>query len=324
MQLQHLKTFVRVVDTGGVTRAAEQLSLTQPAVTRQLASLEADVGVQLLWRRRRQLRLTPAGELLYSYARRINSLADEAWQAVHNLHQAGQGEVSLGAVSTLGLTVLPRILAHFSARYAGVKVRVQMGEIQDNVDRVLRGDLELALVTMPVAHPQIVSLPLFRDPVRLVAAPTTAARLPVRLTAHDLAGLDLISYQAPSRFRSFVDGMLEQYGVLPRVLMEFNSHEAIKSMVELGLGVAWMPESVVEEDLQSGRLQTLNVDGMEEMARVTSLILPAHGHSTPSLQFLLASFIELFAVDPRELPLWVQPAAIPSSPPSGGPPTKPT
>ena len=306
MQLQHLRTLVRVVDAGGLTRAAEQLGLTQPAVTKQLNQLERELAVKLLRRQGRGVRLTPAGEVLYHYARRLIHLAEQAEDAVHALYEPGHGEVRLGAVSTVGLTALPTVLARFSARYPLVKVRVQMAEIQENVDRLLQGDLELALVTVPVAHPQIVSLPLYPDPVVLVASPETAARLRLPLPPDVVSSLDQISYQAPSRFRSFVDGMLEQHGILPRVIMEFNSHEAIRAMVELGLGVAFMPRSVVRADLEAGRLAVLPVEGLAPMVRVTSLLLPVDGHPTPSLSHMVETLGSLWPIARESLPAWIR------------------
>ncbi len=83
----------------------------------------------------------------------------------------------------------------------------------------------------------------------------------------------MISYQAPSRFRTFVDSMLEQHGVFPNVTMEFDSHEAVKLMVELGFGVAMVPKSAVQDDLDTGRLVLLRVDGLSEISRTTSLVM---------------------------------------------------
>lgn len=306
MQLQQLAALVRVVDAGGFTRAAEQLGLTQPAVTKQIRQLERELAVPLLKRQRRRVRLTPAGEVLYHYARRIDRLVGEAVQAVASLNAPGHGEVRLGAVSTVGLTALPTVLARFSRQYPDIRVRVQIAEIQENVDHLLAGDLELALVTVPVAHPQIVSVPLYPDPVVLVASPERAARLPHPLPADVLSGLDQISYQAPSRFRQFVDGMLEQHGILPRVIMEFNSHEAVRAMVELGLGVAFMPRSVVAQDVEAGRLTILTVDGLTPMVRVTSLLLLAHGQRTAAMAHFLDTLAELFPLPHEQLPAWVR------------------
>jgi DNA-binding transcriptional LysR family regulator len=306
MQLPHLRTLVRVVDAGGVTKAADQLGLTQPAVTKQLNRLAEDVGAALVWRQGRGLRLTAAGEVLYTYARRIIKLADEAEDAVHALYRPGTGEVRVAAVSTVALTALPEILVRFSRRYPAVRVHVTIGEIQDNVDRLLSGDAALALVTVPVAHPQIVSLPLYADSVVLVASPDRAATLAVPVTGETLSSLDQISYQAPSRFRAFVDGMLEQHGVLPRVIMEFNSHDAVRQMVELGLGVAFMPESVVRRDVAEGRLAVLPVEGLEPMTRLTSLLLPETGHATPSLVQLVDTLSGLYNLPRSTWPGWLR------------------
>ncbi len=306
MQLQHLRTFTRVVETGSLTRAALQLALTQPAVTKQLSGLEQELDCKLLWRRGRRLHLTPAGELLYGYARRITALADQAVDAVANLDRPGHGTVRLGAVSMVSTTVLPRVLAYFGRHYPAVQVHVETGEVQDNVDRVLSHGVDLAVVTVPVVHPRIVSLPLTEDDVVLVAAPATAARWPKPLPLARLADLSFVSYQTPSRFRSFVDGILEPQGILLRVMMEFNTHEGVRSMVRLGLGAAFMPRSVVEEDVRGGTLAVIPVADLAPMSRVTSLILPVEGHANPALAALLDSFGRLFPLAADALPVWVR------------------
>ena len=306
MQLQQLRTFTRVVETGSLTRAALQLALTQPAVTKQLLGLERDLDCKLLWRRGRRLHLTPAGELLYGYARRITTLVEQAEDAVANLDRPGHGTVRLGAVSMVSTTVLPRVLAHFGRHYPAVQVHVETGEVQDNVDRVLSHGVDLAVVTVPIMHPRIVSLPLAQDDVVLVAATATAARWPKPLPLARLADLSFVSYQAPSRFRSFVDGMLERQGMLLRVMMEFNTHEGVRSMVRLGLGAAFMPFSVVEEDVRAGALAVIPVVGLAPMSRVTSLILPVEGHANPALTALVESFGRLFPLEVGALPEWLR------------------
>jgi len=306
MQIQQLRTFVMVVETGSFTRAATQLSLTQPAVTKQLSSLEQELDCKLLWRRARRVHMTPAGEVLYRYARRITALVDEASEAVVNLKRPGHGTVRLGTVSMVGTTVLPRVLAQFGQQYPGVQVRVQIGEIQENVDRVLSHDVDLAVVTVPVTHPRIASLPLEEDPVVLVAAPATAARWREPMSLSQLADLHFVSYQTPSRFRAYVDGMLERQGVFVNVVMEFNTHEGVRSMVRLGLGAAFMPRSAVEEDVRAGALSVMTVAGLAPMGRTTSLILSTEGHQNPALGAMLDCFARLFPIDREELPAWAR------------------
>lgn len=309
MQLQQLRTLKHVLEAESLTRAASQLSLTQPAVTKQLTGLEQELGVKLLWRKGRRVHATPAGELLYRYAVRITALADEAAESVRQLDRPGHGTVRIGAVSMLGTTVLPAVLAHFAHQNPAAQVRVAAGEVQENVDRVLAHEVDLAVVTVPVAHARIVSLPLQPDPVVLVASPAVAAPWPRPLPLQRVADLTVVSYQRPSRFRAFVDGMLERQGVFVHVGMEFDSHEGVRSMVRLGLGAAFMPRSVVEEDLREGALAMIPVDGLEPMTRITSLILPVDGNPTPAVLALLQSFRDLFTLSEESLPAWARRAA---------------
>ena len=306
MQLQHLRSFIKVVDAGGLTRAAEQLAITQPAVTKQVAQLEAELGARLIIRRGRRLTVTPAGEVLYQYARRICTLVDDAVEAVRAVETPGHGQVRVGAVSTLGLTVLPAILARFAAHYPAMRVRVRMGEVDHNINGILNGEIDIALVTMPVTHPALVCLPLFRDPVVLAAAPNLARAWPQPLPLDMVGALDFISYQAPSRFRTFIDSALEQQGVIPRVLMEFNSQEAVRAMVLLGLGVAFMPRSVVDGDIAAGRLVEVRVENLPPLSRVASLLLPADGHPTPGIVAFADLVGSLYNLPDTLWPAWLR------------------
>lgn len=307
MQLQQLRSFVKVVDAGGLTRAAEQMAITQPAVTRQVAQLEAELGTRLIVRRGRRLQLTASGEVLYHYARRIGALVDDAAEAVRAVESPGRGVVRVGAVSTLGLTVLPSILARFAARYTAMRVRVRLGDVDENIAWLLAGEMDAAVVTMPVTHGKLVCLPLFRDPVHLVATPNLARLWPRPLPLAALSQLDFISYQAPSRFRTFVDSVLEQHGVLPRVLMEFNSQEAVRAMVLLGLGAAFMPQSVAGDDVAAGRLVVVPVEELGPLSRVASLLLLAEGHATAGLRAFAEMVGSLYAPPAESWPGWLRP-----------------
>ena len=315
MVLTQLNTFVRIVDAGGITRAAEQLGLTQPAVTKQLRALESDFSAPLVVRKGRHIILTPAGEVLYHHARRMQNLVDQAYEAVQEINRPGQGEIRVGAVSTVALFTLPRVLSSFTQEFPGVRVHVHIGEIQQALDGVIRGDLAVAITTVPIVHPQVESIPLFSDPVRLVVAPSRRALLPSRLELADLAKLEFISYQYPSRFRSFIDGVLEQQGVIPRVLMEFNSHEVVKSMVKVGLGVAMVPDSVAREDIDQGHLIALEVSGLPPIQRTTSFLVAKEPHRSHPLQAMMRTVFNHYQVPPNLWPHWYrsQPNAEPSS-----------
>jgi len=276
--LQHLVTFCRVVETGGFARAGALVGLSQPAVTRHVAALEAELGTELLDRSGRQVLLTPAGRLVYERARRIVTAVGALKEEVADLDHPGRWRIAIGAVTTVGLRLLPPILAAFKKEHPGIRVHVKADRTQETIERLLEGEIELAILPTPVTHPRLQSVPLMEDPVVLVCAPERRSELPDPLPLEQLGEIDLISFQAPSRFRTFVDAMLEQAGVYPNVTMEFDSHEAVTLMVEAGFGCALVPASAVERELALGTLVKVEVDRMPRMARTTSL---AYRHPNP-------------------------------------------
>ncbi len=293
MILQHLITFCRVVETGGFARAGALVGLSQPAVTRQVASLEADLGTALLDRSSRQFRLTPAGEMVYERARRIAQSVHELREAVDDLVHPERGRIAIGAVTTVGLGLLPPILSEFNRRYPGVRVQIKAGRTQETLARLLEGEIEMAVVPNPVNHPRLKCVPLRKDRVLLVCAPQKRDDLPDPLPIEALSQIDMISFQAPSRFRTYVDAILEQHGVYPTVTMEFDSHEAVRMMVEAGFGVAMLPESAVEQDLADGRVVEVKVQGLPTIARTTCLVMRAESSAlhpaTEELQRMILS-----------------------------------
>lgn len=245
--------------------------MSQPAVTKQLRALENEVKCQLLERKGRRPHLTPAGELVYDYAKRVQQLIRECRTGVEALEQPGKGLVTIGAVFSLALFTLPEVLADFTRRQPLVKVHVKTGTIQQTVQMLLRGEIDLGFVTSPVTYDEVETVPLFRDPVVVISAPRM--QLPRDLTVAQLHRLSMISFQKASKFRAYLDHVLEQYGIHPEITMEFDSHEAVKTMVMLGFGLAFVPGSSVADELEQGRLTAVEVAGLPPIARTTSLLL---------------------------------------------------
>lgn len=284
MMLQHLVTFARVVELGSFTRAGELLNLSQPAVTRQVAALESEFGVPLIERSGRSIAVTPAGQVVYSSARRIAALVERAKVDVMSLSHPERGQVSVAAVTTVGLFTLPGLLAEFRERYPQVRFRVWSGRTDGVLDRLLEGNADVGLLSAPIAHPRLECIPLFDDPVVLVAAPAVARGLPDPLPLEQLAELDMILYQSPSRFRTLVEAALEQAGAYPHVSMEFDSHEAVRDAALAGYGVAMAPLEAVQQDIGSGALRRLTVAGLPEIRRTTCLVQRRGATAVPAVE----------------------------------------
>jgi DNA-binding transcriptional LysR family regulator len=273
MLLQQLQTFKLVAEESSFTRAAELLNLSQPAVTRQVASLEAELGVPLIERSGRSFHLTQAGELVVNYAREIDGLVQRCHEEVGALSNPERGQVSVASVTTVGLFTLPGLILDYRRQHPGVRIRVWSGRAAGVLDRLMEGSADIGLTSAPVMHQRLQSVPLFDDPVVPVAAPQVAQGLPDPIPLEMLAELDLILYQAPSRFRTLIDAALEQAGVYARVSMDLDSHEAVRTAVSLGYGVALVPREAVTSELESGTLVQLNVAGLPPITRTTSLVL---------------------------------------------------
>lgn len=276
MLLQQLITFSRVAEERSYTRAAELLNLSQPAVTRQVAALEAELGALLTEGAGRGFRLTPAGDVVFRYAREVVALVDRCHEEVRALSDPERGQVSVACVTTVGLFTLPSLIVDYRRRYPDVHIRVWSGRLDGVLDRLLNGTADLGLTSSPVLHPRLMSLALFEDPVIPVAAASVAKTLPDPMPVALLTELDMILYEAPSRFRTLVDAAFAQVGVYPRISMEFDSHEAVRTAVSLGYGVALVPQEAVTAELESGALVRLRVEGLPTISRTTSLVLRRH------------------------------------------------
>jgi len=291
MLLQHLMTFCRVVEEGSFTKAAHSLNLTQPSVTKQVGALEDHLQISVFTRTGKQVHLTPAGEMIYVHARQITHLVSQCESAVRELRSPGSGHITVGCVHTIGLFTLPDLLAEFAREHPLVKINVKTGNNIETVTMLLHGEVDLGLITTPQVHERLESRPLFEDPLIVVAAAEYANKLPATLSPADLARQPIIGFVRGARFRITTDQLLEQVGIDPNVIMEFDSHEAIKTMVRLGFGIALAPRSAVYKDLEAGDLIAISVPDLPESSRTTSVILRRDERRSPAI----AAFLELLS-----------------------------
>ena len=314
MLLNYLVTYARVVELGSFTRAGELLNLSQPAVTRQVAALEQEFGTELVERSGRRISVTPAGQVVYTYARRITALMERARLDVSSLSHPERGVVSVAAVTTVGLFTLPRLLAEFRERYPQVRFQVWSGRTDGVLDRLLEGHADVGLLSAPIAHPRLECASLFDDPVVLVAAPAVAHALPDPLHLEHLTDLDMILYQSPSRFRTLVDAALEQAGAYRRVAMEFDSHEAVRAAALAGYGVAMVPLEAVQGEIAAGSLVRLHVEGLPLIKRTTCLVQRRGTAPLPAVQNFVRLALTRFRTHDGERPPHRSPSGVRPSP----------
>jgi DNA-binding transcriptional LysR family regulator len=221
---------------------------------------------------------------------------------VLSLSHPERGQVSVAAVTTVGLFTLPVLLADFRQRYPRIRFQVWSGRTDGVLDRLLDGTADVGLLSAPIAHPRLDCIPLFDDPVVLVAAPSVARALPDPLPLERLTELDMILYQAPSRFRTMVEAALEQAGAYPRIAMEFDSHEAVRLAALAGYGVAVVPFEAVQADIAAGTLLQLHVSGLPEINRTTCLVRRRSAPGLPAVENFVRLTLERYGRQPAHRP----------------------
>ncbi len=244
MNIRHLKTLVTVAETDSFSAAAERLYITPAAVSLQMKTLETELGVVIFDRSKRSPRLNARGEALIDKARGVLGSYDQFVEVAGRTLKV-RGRLLLGSVSGISSDLLPRALANLSWQHPGLRIRIVEGISSPLVRRVLRGELDAAIVTGQVAdNPSLTSLPILREPLMLVA-PRDASG----------AGLKDILRRRPFlriNRHSGVGALIEQYlreqGLRTRDAMELDSTEAVIHMAASGLGAGVVPAGRISSD----------------------------------------------------------------------------
>ncbi|ULH17915.1 LysR family transcriptional regulator (plasmid) [Deinococcus sp. KNUC1210] len=270
----HLLTFIHVARLGTLSAAAEQLHLTQPAVSNQIKLLTQAVGEPLLIRHRYGVRLTPAGEGLLPYAVATARALAGARQYAADLHGLELGTLDIAASSTIAATILPGVLARYHALFPRVALRVQQGNTQDVMKRLLAQSCELALIEGPVSGlPLDLKQQVFRrDTLRLVLSPQHPLAARRSLSPEELTDVGVVWREPGSGTRDVAKLALEQAGIQTREVLTLTGTEAVKEAVITGLGVAFLSEASVRRDVDAGRLicPSLNLPGLERDLSIVS------------------------------------------------------
>lgn len=250
MDIAGLRAFIIIAEGGSFSLAAEHLHLTQPAVSKRIAALEAELNVRLFDRLNRTVRLTEAGVLLLPRARRILAEIDDSRRALRNLAGTITGSLILATSHHIGLHRLPPVLRTFAARYPQVQLDMRFMDSELAGAAVLRGEVELAVMTLPPrTEPPLEALPLWRDPLTAVAARAHPLAEHPAPTAAQLAAYPAILPGAATFTRQAIEDGLARLHVAPPIAFSTNYLETIKMMVAVGLGWSVLPRTMLDGEL---------------------------------------------------------------------------
>jgi DNA-binding transcriptional LysR family regulator len=266
MDTRQLAAFCAVVERRSFSQAAEQLGVTQPAVSLQIRSLEKRLGLQLLDRSGRRVEPTEAGRRLYRSAQRLLAFEE---QLLAELGQEAEGELTgrleIGASTGPGGTVLPVALAEFQRVHPAVQVALSVSDTQRVIEQVARREVELGVVGAVRRHRGVVFEPFFRDEV-VLAVPQGHRFADRTVTLEELKSEPLVLMQEGAGVRQVIDDELREAGVRLRdfdVKLELGLQESARSAVLGGYGITFISRSAIEADVAAGTLAVARVEGLE-------------------------------------------------------------
>ena len=295
---RRLQVFYTVAKQLSFTKAAEQLFMTQPAVTFQVKQLEEHFNTRLFERSHGKIALTPAGRLVMDYAERILAMSEEMDTRVAELTGAVAGPLLLGASTTIAEFILPQILGEFKAQHPEVEAHLTVANSETIVNRVADHTIDVGLIESPSYLPSLQNETCCDDELVLICAPGHALAGRKSVKAHDIAALPIVRREPGSGTREFTDNYLRECGVPPEdlnLVMELGSPEAMKGVVETGIAVAIVSRATIGKELKLGTVVAIPL--APPLMRTLSVVHPKEKFRSR----LLTTFVEFATARMREL-----------------------
>jgi len=282
-----LRTFLKVARRLSFTRAAEELHLTQPAVSAHIRKLERAIGGALFEQIGRRVSLTTTGEVVYRYAEQVLALESELRAAIADAQDVCQGALAIGTSTTIGISVLPDLLRQYRQAHPLVHLQVRIGNFPEVVHGLLDGQLDIGLISNEASDDRLddrlESVPVLEDELVLVVAPGHRWTGLPSIEPADLIGEPFVLPGVGSRLRPQVEATLAPFGVTPDVVAESNSLIAIARVVETGIGVSLISRLAVADELAQGRLCEVALRGVNA-PRPVCLLIHRDKHRTPAIR----------------------------------------
>jgi len=291
MEILQLETFLAVATYGGFHRAAEALRISQPAVSARISTLEDSLGTRLFEREHGKFSLSLAGKALRPHAEQVLRQVSIARQAVHELHPIAGGPLPIAASLSICTYLLPEVLKKYQESHPNVVVSVRSGNSAQVLKMVLDGEVDLGLARS-LNHPEVETIQLRDDPLILVGHPGHPALARRKVRLEELESMPIISYDRGSSDWTLMNGLFRRSGLLPNIVLEVETIEACKRMVLRKLGLAFLPQIALVEELRRGRLCPLEITDSEPLRRSLDVILPRRRPLSKSAKELVAGLRE--------------------------------
>lgn len=260
MDIQNIRAFLMVSETRSFSRAAEKLFITQPAISKRISTLEYSLDCQLFDRLGKNIQLTQAGEALIPSYQRILAEIEESKRIISTLRTQVSGHLKFGTSHHIGLHRLPPILKQYTNQYPQVELDIRFMDSEQAAALILKGDIELALITLPDdIENQLSTIPIWTDTMYCMVAKDHVLAKQKDVTIKQLSEHGVLLQAQSTHTRDIIDQALKLNTNI-KVIMESNYLETIKAMIQNGLGWGVLPESMIDDSLHSLKIKGVKME----------------------------------------------------------------
>ncbi|WP_028402223.1 LysR family transcriptional regulator [Ectobacillus panaciterrae] len=251
MNIENIEAFIYVCQLGSFNKAAEALYLAQPSVTARIQSLEREINIKLFHRNGNKISLTEKGEYFFPHAQKILQSYQEAKYGLQQV--AIPYDLVIGSALSISNNILPEILPGFKSEFKDVRVKIVTGHSQDILQKVINKEVDFGIVRTET-HPQVESIRLYNDPIGLFVPRNHIFLKEEKVTIEDVSKQPLIFFDYGSMDWLMIHRLFSSNDVNPTISLEVDNMESAKNLVIQGMGISFLPEHCVKQELENGEL----------------------------------------------------------------------
>ena len=259
MNLNQLKIFYYAAKNGNLSTAANELFITQPAVTKGIQRLQEHYEMKFVDFVGKKLMLTDAGEVLYHIAEKIFEMEKQADESIRDFQQRKKGQIRILSSESFGDYYLPHIIIPFSKAYPLIRVSMNILPTEQVVEKTASLNCDLGFISYPVEHHKLLVKEILEDKLVIIAVPNHPLARKKNLKPEDLEGQNFIMHEKGSAPRRAIDEFIRKNGISIGIPLELSSNRAIKRAVEERAGIALISRKVATEEIRAKRLKAINL-----------------------------------------------------------------
>jgi len=282
----HLYYFYRVAVHQSVSKASKELLIAQSALSTQLKQLEESLELTLFNRTKGGMALTDKGQLVYKYASKMFETYDDMRRAMALAENEVRGPLRIGSVNSIGIYLLPEILADFHDKFPDVQIKLEMQSSNEVVDLLQENHVDVALIAWDRKYPQLASRVIMNNSLLLVGGPKHPLARRRNLVPADLAEENFIAYEAGTPTRMMIDAYFKEIDVSLNYVLESANIASIKHLAIEGMGLAFLPEIAVQLELKEKAMKPIKVRGLQLERPITLYWKERRALTRPAEEFI--------------------------------------